>query len=150
EQPSQPVMGVSWHDMLAYCRWAGLRLPSEAEWEKAARGTDGRRWPWGNDAPTEKHCNFDSKLDAPSEGGSYPDGTSPYGCHDMAGNVWEWCSTKWREDYSQQADDSLEGKGGRVLRGGSFYDSADGVRCARRYWDDPHGRGRIWGFRCAQ
>ncbi len=149
-QPNQPVVGVSWNDALAYCRWAGLRLHSEEQWEKAARGTDGRRWPWGNDSPTEKHCNFDSKVGAPTEVGSYPDGASPYGCHDMAGNVWEWCSTKWREYYSQEADDSLEGGNVRVVRGGSFYKGAECVRCASRLRFVPHYINRDTGFRCAQ
>ena len=131
------MVGVTWPDAAAYCHWAGLRLPTETEWEKAARGTDGRDWPWGNVAPTEKHCNFNRNVGQTTDVGSYPDGASPYGCLDMAGNVWEWSATKWRESYSEPADESPEGDAWRVLRGGSFYDDANCVRCSFRFWFRP-------------
>ncbi len=95
-RPRQPVVGINLDDALAFCRWAGLSLPSEAQWERAARGTDVRRFPWGDDYPTASHCNFASSLFDLSkprtmEVGSFPAGVSPAGCHDLAGNVDEWC-----------------------------------------------------------
>jgi formylglycine-generating enzyme required for sulfatase activity len=88
-QDQQPVTGVSWHDAKSYCEWAGLRLPTEWEWEKAARGTDGRRFPWGNEEPTPELANFGDVDGQPTPVGSYPKGASPFGLLDMAGNVWE-------------------------------------------------------------
>lgn len=154
------MVEISWGVAVAYCRWLAkatgrpYRLPSEAEWEKGARGTDGRIYPWGNlwDA---KHCNS-------AEGGqggttpvdTYPAGASPYGLLDMAGNVWEWCSTIWQEKaYPFQIQDEWTkaylGRTNvlRVLRGGAFNYGADNVRCAARDWSVPNDRDYNFGFR---
>ena len=95
QKQNHPVTCVSWHDAQAFCKWAGVRLPSEAEWEKAARGTDGRLYPWGDAAPTNEHCNFGMKVGDTTPVGSYPKGASPYGLLDAAGNVLEWTSSKF-------------------------------------------------------
>lgn len=142
---AQPVVGVRWYEAVAYCKWLAAktgkpyRLPSEAEWEKAASwdaGAESRppskhRFPWGMPAPTPELCNFGGNVGRPTPVGQYsPQGDSPYGCADMAGNVWEWCSTKWAGNYQsdgRRADDNLEGEAPRVLRGGSWAD--DAIRC---------------------
>ena len=154
-----PVTCVSWHDALAFCKWATVRLPTEAEWEKAARGTDGRLWPWGNREPNSGVCNFNMTVGDTTPVGSYPDGKSPYGLLDVAGNVWERTSSLWGKDASKpefgypydakdgREDPSASDNVRRTLRGGSFRSNARGVRCAYRYGHYPYARGGVVGFR---
>lgn len=154
---NSPVVQVSWIDAKAYCRWSGRRLPKEAEWEKAARGTNAYIYPWGNDAPNGKLLNFNMLVGDTTAVGSYPAGASPYGVLDMAGNVWEWVFD-WYSDtyYSQSPENNPTGPGSgehRVLRGGSWNEYRFHVRSALRYWVLPIITDdlsiNIVGFRCA-
>jgi len=150
---TQPVVGVSWYEAEAFAKWANCHLPSEVEWEKAARGTDGRIYPWGYLKPTIHVANFSRNVEKTTPVGKYsPAGDSPYGCVDMAGNVWEWC-TDWFYTYPRGDKKALVDFGERykVRRGGSWnYGNEYDLRTAYRLGNKPADMSNSIGFRCAR
>ena len=151
-----PVTQVSWEDANAYCSWAGRRLPTEAEWEKAARGDDGRLFVWGNEPPSERFLNYNLNVRGLRPGGSYRAGVSPYGVYDMAGNAMEWVSDYYNETYYQDAPNQnpagpQQGEG-HSLRGGSWaseYKDMYLITVAARLWNRSYVSSDVLGFRCA-
>ena len=150
--PNRPVTGVSWYEAVAYAAWAKCRLPTEAEWERVARGPGCNKYPWGNKEPDSTLLNFrDSNIGNPTPVGIYHGGSSSDGCMDMAGNAWEWCSSLYRS-YPYRVDDGRENMEGldsesRVLHGGSFHSNSRFVRGAFRSHFSPNNRDTDLGFR---
>ena len=172
DRPDHPINCVDWDRAVAYCTWQGKRLPTEAEWEYAARGNDGRVYPWGNEAPNGKRLNMcggkcvgvatrELPMETVPDGngdwdttpvGSYPEGASPFGALDMAGNVAEW-TADWYDSYATQAETNPQGPSrgtSRVTRGGRWLISYNSSRVTDRDWPDPEERAIDLGFRCAR
>ena len=154
--PDLPAIVLEWEDAVTYAEWVGKRLPTEAEWEKAARGTDGRIWPWGSEWDGSKLSGNDGtgledgyKETAPV--GQFPQGASPFGALDMAGNIWEWVADWYEPDYYTHAPNrnpkGPETGDGHVLKGGGWAENLDFTRCANRLGGNPGSLLR--GFRCA-
>jgi iron(II)-dependent oxidoreductase len=156
----EPVVHVCFYEAEAYAAWAGRRLPTEAEWEKAARHDPAtgrsRRYPWGDDTPEPRHANLGQRHLSPAPVGAYPDGASPAGVHQLIGDVWEWTSSGFRgypgftafpyREYSEV----FFGPDYKVLRGGSFGTDRSACRGTFRNWDYPIRRQIFSGFRCAR
>lgn len=148
-----PVTNITWHEAGSFARWAGLRLPMEAEWEKAARGVDGRLYPWGDEPPTPERCvwkghpNFGRQSTAPV--GSFPAGQSPYGAMDMAGNAWEWCADVYDPKAHRRGGHGRPpaGAASRVYRGGGLRSKPSGCTCTKRAAHLPLERHSGLGFR---
>jgi formylglycine-generating enzyme required for sulfatase activity/class 3 adenylate cyclase len=154
DKPNQPAIGLSWYECVAYCRWLSAetgrcyRLPTEAEWEKGARGSDGRVFPWGNEFDPGRlngRGAGDRQVCASTPVGLYPTGVSPFGLFDCVGNAWEWCATRWKKPFPYDTEHDewqigyLEGQNLRVLRGGSWYYEQDVTRCTHRFRFQPYG-----------
>ncbi|HZB80379.1 MAG TPA: SUMF1/EgtB/PvdO family nonheme iron enzyme, partial [Nitrososphaera sp.] len=157
--PDEPVVNVSYYEADAYARWAGKRLPTEAEWEKAAAWNEELQrktlYPWGDDRPTSKHANLlESYLWGSSKVGAYPNGKSYYGCHQMIGDVWEWTSSEYvlypgfKSKFSEYTDKWTINQ--KVLRGGCFATPMAQIHNSYRNYFKPHERILFAGFRCAK
>jgi len=160
QTPNHPQIGVSWYEAVAFCKWLSeqlegqISLPSEFQWERAARHTDGRTYPWGNTGDPALYCNMDDTgIGSTVAVGIFPMGNAICGVGDMSGNVDEWCSTKWRDNYKKykrRVDDTLEGGSSRVFRGGGWSLPARNCRSAVRNGGAPGGRDDGLGFRLSR
>ncbi len=146
-----PVTYIDWEDANAFANWCGASLPSEAQWEKSARGSDGRLFPWGDEKPTNQDANFGNGIGDTTEVGIYKSGESIFGVLDLAGNVWEWTSSM-HSAYPYNSNDGREDVnawGARVVRGGNYLSAAKNIRCADRHSIYPTARDIYIGFRVA-